>query len=332
MSSPRALILGVGGQDGSYLADILVENGYEVHGIYRHSSLYNLSRIDHLAPNIHLHAADLTDPLSIVRVLELCPWDEIYNEADQDSVGWSRKTPAQTMDITATAVANLFEAIYRARPTAKVFQPCSAHMYGDPAYLPANTPSPQNERTPFNPQSPYGIAKVAAYHWADYYRRSKGLHIVTGILYNHDSPRRTEEYLLHKICNAAVRIQAGTQQTVALGNLDSRVDVGSARDYMVVAHKLMQLSTPPDDYVIGTGTNWCIADLASRALWHAGVLREPLEYVTRDDEFFYPTPKAFLVADTTKLIQAIGHKPDGPEKVIRELIDSAIVKQRKGVL
>lgn len=235
----RALITGVGGQDGSYLADILLEKGYEVHGLYRHSSKIGLQNVQHnLAnPKFILHQGDVTDALCLDRIVHDVDPHEIYHEADQDNVDWSYKFPAYQMEITVKAVSNLLESVRRHCPSAKVFIPCSATMFGD-------APAPQSESTPFNPRSPYACAKVAAYHIARMYRQNYGMFIVTGILYNHDSPRRNGNYLLHKICKAAA-----TCEKISIFDPDQRVGIGHARQYMHIVHGLMKHHSP-NDYVV----------------------------------------------------------------------------------
>lgn len=238
MSQPRALILGVNGQDGSYLADILVQAGYDVHGVVRRSSQPNLWRIDHLRDRITIHYGDLLDFGSIHRLFWRVLPDEVYNEADQDHVGYSQLTPHYSSSVTYGAVANLLELVGQVKPPkVKLFQPLSATMFGD-------IPGPQNEETPFNPQSPYAIAKTAAYHLCKLYREKYGVFVSTAIFYNHDSVRRQGDYLLHKICKAAVQIQHYDSESLSLSNKWMKVDIGCASEYMVAAYKMLQLDTP----------------------------------------------------------------------------------------
>jgi len=235
----RALINGVCGQDGSYLADILLERGYEVHGLYRHSSKDPFDNVRHNIgnPNFHLIQGDVTDALCLDEVIRKVDPHHIYHEADQDNVDWSFIHPAYQVDVTVKAVSNLLTSVRHHCPSARVFIPCSATMFGD-------APAPQTESTPFNPLSPYACAKVAAYHIARMYRQNYGMFICTGILYNHDSPRRNGNYLLHKICKAAAR---GEQ--VELFDATQRVAIGYAKDYMRFVTELMDLSYS-DDYVV----------------------------------------------------------------------------------
>jgi len=263
----RALILGIGGQDGSYLADILLEKGYEVHGLIRRSSLDNTTRIKHILDQVILHRGDLTDYGSLENAVVVSNPDEIYNEADQDAVGWSRQVPSYNYDVTFKAVGNLLEIIKRFAPNARVFQPASATMF-------QGSPYPQDENTPLTPQSPYACAKAGAYHLARYYRQSHGLFVSTGILYNHDSPRRSEDYLVHKICKSAIRIAKGEQDKMRLGNLDHLVDIGHAREFMEAAWSMLQLDQP-DDFVIATGISYSVGGLACSALEQVGITDTP---------------------------------------------------------
>ena len=307
----RALILGIGGQDASYLADILLEQGVEVHGMYRRSSTDNLSRIRHCRDKLHLHQGDMHDEGSVWRALEAARDDmvdgdtfKIYNEADQDSVNWSFHTPSLNYDITFAAVGRLFELIRWHCPFAKVFQPCSAMMFGNA------TECPQTETTPFNPQSPYACAKVGAFYLSKFYRDVHGLHITTGILYNHDSPRRSEEYLLNKICRSAVRIKRGLQKELLLGDLDQRVAIASARECMDAVVRLLQLPYA-SDYVIGSNNSCKIGSIVSYALTGSlanfvdGMILGYEDRVKIDPKFSRPGKQQTLVADHQKLSNAV---------------------------
>lgn len=311
----RALILGAG-QDASYLADILLEKDYQVHLMYRRSSVDNLTRIAHCRDRLVLHQGDVCDPWSVEKVVYGEVLDEIYNEADQDSVGWSKASPDYQYDVTFRSVARLLEMVKWVAEGTRIFQPLSAHMFGDPATL--ETQVPQDENTRFNPQSPYAIAKVAAYHCCRYYRML-GVHVSCGILFNHDSPRRSEHYLLHKICKAAVRIAAGKQQTLALGNLDARVDVGYAKDYMEAAWLMLQ-QDKPDDCVIGTGMAFMVEEMVEHAFEIAGVTGIALNRVTRDKEFWHPAPASFFQADATKAFEWLGWEPKTNVWVLIEML------------
>ena len=319
----RALILGIGGQDGSYLADILLEKGYEVHGTYRRSSCNNLARLAHLVDDcgrICLHQADLADSQSIERAIVSCQPHEIYNEADQDSVGWSHVCPAYQFDITAGAVIRTLETIRRVDKSIRFFQPCSAMMFGDAAYLASGVQSPQNEQTPFNPQSPYAVAKVAAYYACRHYRLQHNMFAATAIFYNHDSPRRSDHYLLHKICKGVVRMKRGEQDTLALGNLDAMVDVGYARDYMEAAWSIMQQPIA-DDYVIGTGKVHSVGELVMMAFELAG-MKYDYSRIVKDPEFWHESPRSVLQADCTKARLAFGfNAPTSIRELMLKIMD-----------
>ncbi len=274
----RVLILGVGGQDGSYLAELLLEKGYEVHGMMRRSATDNTQNIVDFKDKITLHQGDLADPLSVDTIIRKVGPHEIYNEADQDNVTWSKSTPAYSVDITAGAVSRLFESVRRMGEsyTVKIFQPVSSTMFGEP------TSWPQDENTPLAPMSPYACAKAHAFHLAKYYREKHGLYICTAILYNHTSERQNEDYLLPKICRSAVRIARGDQENLALGNLEETVDIGYAPDYMYAAWQMMQLDES-DDFVIGSGYGNKIGNLVRWAFDEVGV---SIDKVVIDDEYW----------------------------------------------
>lgn len=315
----KALILGVTGQDGSYLAEILLEKGYEVHGLYRRSSTDNLGRIKHLEGKITLHKGDLADISSIEKAILASDCDVIYNVADQDSVPWSYETPGYSMDVTAGAVAKILEAVKQINKGIRFFQPCSAMVFGD-------APAPQNEETRFNPLSPYAVAKASAYYIARYYRQVHGMFVSTAILYNHDSPRRSEEYLLHKICYSAVRIARGKQTKIKLGDLDAIVDIGYARDYMETVVSIME-HNKPDDFVVGHGTGKTIRDLVFFALSMAGISTSPStdieDFVEIDPGFKRPGKPQTLIADTKKLGREIGYSYHLAAYTIQKIIEKA---------
>lgn len=290
--SKKALILGVGGQDGSYLADVLLERGYEVHGMYRRSSVDNLVRIKHLLSRVTLHQGDLTDYGSLQTVVRDAMADEIYNEADQDDVRWSHKTPSYSRDVTYQGVVNLLLAVrhvYKDASGPCIFQPLSATMFGDA--LPT-----QNEETPFDPKSPYAQCKVHAHRLCAANRENLGMRIVTGILYNHDSPRRGPGYLLQRIAREAVQVMKRQKSVISLGNLDGMVDIGYAREFMQTAADLVSTGAS-GDYVIATGVGCRVGDVAREALAFVGmstgsVVEDPA-YCERNGEQ--------LVGDVTKL-------------------------------
>lgn len=259
----KALILGITGQDGSYLADILISKGYEVHGMVRRSSTGNLRNIQHNLDRLKLHNGDMSDPISLMQIIGGIQPDEIYNEADQDHVGFSYDTISYSGDITGSAVGRLLEIVRTTCREAKVFIPLSATMFG-------NAPAPQNVDTPFSPQSPYAVSKVTAYYWAKYYREHHDMFVTSAILYNHDSVRRTGDYLLHKIARQAVEVQQGKRSSIELsGNLGLKVDIGFANDYMTAAYYAMQQAIPAS-IMIGSGNYTPVFRLAFYALEAVG--------------------------------------------------------------
>lgn len=296
----KALILGITGQDGSYLAEVLLEKGYEVHGMYRRSATGNTRNIKHILDKITLHKGDLADVTSLYRIISKVQPDEIYNEADQDHVAWSYDIPAYSYDITASAVGRVLEIIKQVNPKIKFFQPLSSTMFGDTKEI------PQKETTPFAPQSPYACAKLLAHYLAKYYREVHGMFVCTAIFYNHDSPRRSEEYLLHKICASTVRISKGLQHKMTIGALDLRVDIGYAKEYMEAAWQIMQQNTP-DDFIISTGETHTIKEFIDEAFKQAGLNSEGL--VEIDPTFARPGKQVELVGDITKARKAFGFSP-----------------------
>ena len=309
----RALILGVTGQDGSILADLLLARGYEVHGVHRHTSLGNLSRVEHLLGKVALHRGDLTDVGSLYAIISEVKPGLLFNEADQDNVGWSHALPSLASRVTYGAVADLLEIVRQVVPHCRVFQPCSSTMFG-------SAPAPQGEETPFDPQSPYAVAKVAAYHLCRHYRRRHGLHVSCGILFNHTSVRQTEEYLPHKIAAGAVRVAAGRQEAIALGNLDTLVDVGCAREFMGAAIDMAE-HPAPYDYVLASGAAFTVGALAAAALQFAGVTGDPSLRITRDPAFWTDAPLPTMRGDTRKARAAFGFRPQRfAGGLIRELV------------
>lgn len=307
----KALVLGICGQDGSYLADILLSRGYEVHGFYRRSSVDNLWRIQHVIDRVTLHRGDILDDTSLQEVICTVQPDELYNEADQDHVGWSYHSPRYSMDITAGAVASLLEICRQKLPSVRIFQPVSATMFGDAVPL-------QNEFTAFNPQSPYACAKAAAYHLANYYRQAFGMYITTGILYNHDSPRRSgDNYLLHDIAKDAVAVQQGKKDKILVGNLDMVVDIGFAKEYMEAVVQLMQLPIS-DNYIIGSGQAHTIKYLTEIAL---NMMGADISRIGINPTFSRPGKQPTLIGDITKLKYATGYSPQiGVEELIEMLL------------
>jgi len=303
----KALILGVTGQDGSYLADILLAKGYLVHGMVRRSATGNTRNIQHWLDDpavfnktFFIERGDMLDPTSVYRIISAVRPDEIYNEADQDHVRWSFDMVGFSADITGAAVGRLLEMVRQIDPRIRVFQPCSSHMFGQP-------PEPvQTERTPFNPQSVYAIAKTSAFFYARYYRQTFGMHVSTAILYNHESPRRSTEYLTRKVTNAVARIKLGRQSRLKLGDLSARIDWGYAKEYMEAAWSIVQQDAP-DDYVIATGEVNPVQTFVDEAFRLAGL--DPAQYIEQDPALIRPSDTGVLRGDTTKARERFGFVP-----------------------
>lgn len=307
MNQKRALILGITGQDGSYLAEILLEKGYEVHGMLRRTATGNTRNIEHLLgdPSIFekrffVHRGDLADTTSLYRIINEVRPHELYNEADQDHAGWSFAVPDYAYDITGAAVGRILEIIRQIDPTIKFFQPCTSNMFGKATEI------PQNENTPLNPQSPYAAAKVLAFTLSRHYRDAYGMFVATAILYNHESPRRTEEYVTRKITKAAANISAGLQKELVLGNLDAKIDWGYSKEYMEAAWNILQLSQP-DDFIIATGEAHSIREFLEEAFSQVNL--NPDDYVKFDQRFVRPAATSVLVGDISKAQKAFGFEP-----------------------
>jgi GDPmannose 4,6-dehydratase len=303
---PKALITGITGQDGSYLAELLSAKGYQVHGLKRRSSSFNTERVDHLYVDAHnsgakffLHYADLSDASSLAWCLaEICP-DEIYNLGAQSHVKVSFETPEYTSDVTAIGTIRLLEAIRRTGLQCRFYQASSSEMFG-------STPAPQSENTIFHPRSPYACAKVFAHHATVNYRESYGLHASCGILFNHESPRRGETFVTRKITRAVAHICQGLQDKVYLGNLDALRDWGFAGDYVKAMWSMLQ-QDKPDDYVIGTGHSHSVREFAEAAFAHVG--RDWRDYVVIDARYLRPAEVDDLRADASKARRVLDWQP-----------------------
>jgi GDPmannose 4,6-dehydratase len=317
----KALILGCSGQDGSYLTEILLEKGYEVHGGYRHSSGNNLKRVDHIKDQITLHKVDLLDTSSIYKALQNISPDEVYNEADQDNVGYSFETPHYSVAVTAGGVANLLESARRLCPKAKIFQPCSATMFGDSL-------APQNENSKINPLSPYACAKTHAYHLCRYYRQCYGMFVSTAILYNHDSARRSKDYFLQKVCRTAIQINRGKwKEKLQFDNLDALLDIGYARDYMQAAYQILQYDIPTD-FVISTGKGVPIHEWLNKVF---GMLNMKWStHIDKETTPFRPGPECKLIGDHSKATRVLGYKVTTPiDKLIAMVLEQAEREETK---
>jgi GDPmannose 4,6-dehydratase len=311
----KVLILGVTGQDGSYLTEILLNEGYQVFGLLRKSATGNTKNIDYLIQSeyfksgqLKLLRGDLLDHASIFKAITKAEPDYIYNEADQDHVSWSYDIPSYSISTTTTAVVNILETIRIINPEISFFQPVSSNMFGIPSE------EPQNEETAHRPVSPYGIAKSATYNLCKFYRESYNLKVSTGILYNHESPRRPEEYLSRKVSMAVSKIKLGLQDTLILGDLNGFVDWGYAKEFMEIAKKVNE-SNLAEDFIIGTGALTKVENFVSLAFEKVNLNWR--DYVKTSEEFKRPVPTGRLAADTSKLQKKLGIKP---EVLIEELI------------
>lgn len=296
----RALILGINGQDGSYLAEILLSKGYEVHGLIRRSATGNLRNIEHLEDKIYLHYGDLTDPVSIFQVINDVRPKEIYNEADQDHAGLSFKIPAYNFDVTGSAVGRILEIIRQIDKDIRFFQPVTSNMFGQAAEC------PQNEQTLFNPVNPYSCAKVFAYHLCLMYRKVYDMYVSVAIFFNHESPRRTEQYVTRKITRSVARIKAGVQDKLVLGDTSALIDWGYAREYMEAAWQILQ-QKEPDTFVIGTGEVHSVKEFVEEAFSFVNL--DSKDYLESSQTLLRPMKNSVLQADITKAMETFGFDP-----------------------
>jgi GDPmannose 4,6-dehydratase len=311
----KAIITGVTGQDGSYLADLLLDKGYEVHGVVRRASTETFDRISHLEGRLTLHQADLLDQLSIIEVLREVRPDEVYNLAAMSFVPTSWKQPVLTGEFTGIGVTRVLEAIRLLAPKdIRFYQASSSEMFGKVQEV------PQRETTSFYPRSPYGVAKVYG-HWITVnYRESYGMFCCSGILFNHESPRRGKEFVTRKVTDGVARIKAGLAKELRLGNLDARRDWGFAGDY-VQAMWLMLQQDKPDDYVIATGEAHTVQELVETAFDGAGLPWRP--YVVQDPNLIRPAEVDLLIGDATKARRQLGWKPRvGFHELVRRMVEA----------
>ncbi|HEY3789219.1 MAG TPA: GDP-mannose 4,6-dehydratase [Urbifossiella sp.] len=315
----RALITGVTGQDGSYLAELLLEEGYEVHGIVRRSSTETFERINHLVGKIHLHQADLLDQLSIIDVMKAAQPEEVYNLAAQSFVPTSWKQPVLTSEFTAIGVTRVLEAIRLLGPEKiRFYQASSSEMFGKVVEV------PQKETTPFYPRSPYGVAKVYG-HWITVnYRESYDMYCCSGILFNHESERRGREFVTRKVTDGVARIKLGMAKELRLGNLDSKRDWGFAGDY-VRAMWLMLQQPKPDDYVVATGETHTVKKLVELAFQAVGL--DWQKYVVTDQSLVRPAEVDLLIGDPSKAKAKLGWKPEVTfEKLIERMVKADLAR------
>ncbi len=314
----KALITGITGQDGSYLAELLLKKGYEVHGLVRRSSSFNTWRIDQIREDLHLHYGDLVDTSSLARVLEHVGPDEIYNLAAQSHVKVSFDMPEYTGNTTGLGVLRLLDAVHDLGLKSRVYQAGSSEMFGKVVE------TPQKETTPFHPRSPYGVAKVYAHWIAVNYREGYGMHVTNGILFNHESPRRGENFVTRKITLGIAAIKKGKANDLHLGNLDAKRDWGFAGDYVDAMWRMVQ-QNEADDYVVATGETWSVRDFLLEAFTYAGLDWE--KYVVVDPKFYRPAEVDLLLGDPSKAKTKLGWKPAVDFKtLVRMMVDADIAR------
>jgi len=317
MVQKKALILGITGQDGSHLAEILLDKGYEVHGLIRRSATGNKKNIAHIQDKIALHKGDLADATSLYRVINSVRPAEIYNMADQDHVSWSYDAVDYSIDITGAAVARILEIIKQVDAKIRFLQPVSFNMFG-------KVPSPQNEESSFRPQSLYGCAKVLAYVLARYYRDVYGLFASTAIFGNHESPRRSEEYVTKKIVRAAARISKGLQKEIYLGDLSMKIDFGYSKEYAEAAWNILQLKKP-DDFMICTGEVHSVKEWLDESFNFVGLNAD--DYVKIDSKLIRPSKTDVLTGDPVKARKAFGFRPKIKFKEIVKIMMECELKE-----
>jgi GDPmannose 4,6-dehydratase len=322
---PKALVTGITGQDGSYLAEYLLGKGYEVHGVIRRASSFNTERLEPIYQDPHrsgvrmfLHYGDLSDSIVVSTLIAEVQPDEIYNLAAQSHVRVSFDIPEYTGDVTAIGAARILEAMRKSAPKARFYQASSSEMYG----LVRETP--QRETTPFYPRSPYGAAKVYAHWMTVNYRESYGLHATNGILFNHESPRRGETFVTRKITRAVARIKAGLQKKLFLGNLDAKRDWGYAPEYVEAMWMMLQ-QEKPDDYVIATGETHSVREFLDLAFEHAGLDAE--KFVEIDPRYYRPAEVDILIGDPSKAKKQLGWQPRTTFKDLVRIMTDADITQ-----
>jgi GDPmannose 4,6-dehydratase len=318
--SKRALITGITGQDGSYLAELLLEKGYEVFGVVRRTSAPTLWRIQHLLERLTLRPGDLLDQLSIIRVIDECRPHEFYNLAAMSFVPASWDQPMLTGEFNSQGVTRVLDAIRQVDPTIKIYQASSSEMFGKVREV------PQTELTPFYPRSPYGVSKAFGHYITVNYRESYNMFAVSGILFNHESPRRGLEFVTRKVTDAVARIKLGLTDSLGLGNLDAQRDWGYAGDY-VRAMWLMLQQEQPDDYVIATGISHSVRDLVEIAFRHAGL--DWRQHVRVDPKFLRPAEVDHLIGDATKALRALAWRPEVDfRQLVEMMVDVDIARAR----
>jgi GDPmannose 4,6-dehydratase len=320
MATKRALITGITGQDGSYLAELLLSKGYEVHGMVRRSSEEKFERIQHLHGKIQLHQGDLLDQFSLAALLSLVKPDEVYNLAAQSFVPTSWNQPVLTGEFTALGVTKMLEAIRHTRPQVRFYQASSSEMFGKVLEV------PQTEETPFYPRSPYGVAKAYGHHITVNYRESFNLFAVSGILFNHESPRRGLEFVTRKVTYNVARIKLGLQDKLPMGNLDAKRDWGFAGDYVDAMWRMLQ-QPEPDDYVVATNETHTVRELVEIAFGRVGL--DYQKYVHIDPAFVRPAEVDLLIGDYAKAKTKLGWEPTVRFKQLVEMMVDADLERLK---
>jgi len=314
LAGRKALITGITGQDGSYLAELLLEKGYEVHGLVRRSSSFNTWRIDHIRDRLVLHYGDLVDQNSLARALEVLRPDEVYNLASQSHVKVSFDMPEYTTDVTAIGVLRVLDAVRDLELHPRVYQAGSSEMFG----LVQETP--QTEKTPFHPRSPYAVSKVYGHWMAVNYRESYGMYVSNGILFNHESPRRGENFVTRKITMGVAAIKQGREKALRLGNLDAKRDWGYAKDYVEAMWRILQ-QEKPGDYVVATGETHSVREFCEEAFGCVGL--DWKDFVKVDPKYFRPAEVDLLLGDASKARRELGWKPRVTFKELAKLMVDA---------
>ena len=317
----RALITGITGQDGSYLAEFLLEQGYEVFGMVRRSSMEKFDRIEHIKDKIHIRQADLLDQYSLIKLIEEVQPDEVYNLAAMSFVPTSWNQPVLTAEFTAIGVTRILEAVRAVNPKIRFYQASSSEMFGKVKEI------PQTETTPFHPRSPYGVAKVYG-HWITVnYRESYDIFAVSGILFNHESPRRGMEFVTRKVTHHAAMIKLGLKKELRMGNLDSKRDWGYAGDYVRAMWMMLQ-QDQPDDYVVASGETHSVRELVEIAFSYVGL--DYNDFVTIDPKFFRPAEVDLLIGNPEKARNKLGWVPEVSfEQLVKMMVDSDLDALKK---
>jgi GDPmannose 4,6-dehydratase len=326
----KALITGINGQDGSYLAELLISKNYDVHGMIRRTSEPLNAKINHLEGKITLHQGDMTDSSSLHRIIEEVKPDEIYNLAAMSHVGWSYKNPSQTFDVNTLGYTSILEAVKTTGIEPKIYQACSSEMFGEVME------TPQTEKTPFNPRSPYGASKAASYYVGKLYRESYNMKIYNGILFNHESERRGTEFLSRKVCKKVGEIHRNESEVLTIGNMEAKRDFGYAKEYVEWIWNIMQHDTP-DDFVIATGETHSVREWVEESFkasglnirWvgtglnEQGLDQDDVVRVKIDPKFFRPAEVDLLIGDATKSKEVLGFEPKVKFKELVQIMTKA---------